>query len=88
MSVNDNESHLLAEMRRMVGKEVRRLKKQETLSDSDLDRLDKLSSTLIRIVQTEKKLTDEDVGKARQMSTAALRRAAKMRGSPPEGVSE
>ncbi len=83
MPVNDDDAHLLAEMRRMVGKEVRRLKKQEVLSDSDLDRLEKLANTLVRIVNTEKKITDEDLGKARNMSTAALRRAAKMRGPEP-----
>lgn len=88
MPVNDDDAHLLAEMRRMVGKEVRRLKKQQALSDSDLDRLSKLAGTLINIVNTEKKLEDKDLDKARKMSTAALRRAAKLRGPLPENVPE
>lgn len=85
MPVNNEASFLLAELRRMLAGQIRQLKAKESLSPEDLVSIDQIATTLVKVVKQEKLLTDEDIGKARQLSTPALRRAAKMRGAEPSG---
>lgn len=88
MPVNNEASFLLAELRRMLAGEIRQLKAKTALDASDLMKVDTIATTLVKIVRQEKALTDEDIDKARQLSTPALRRAAKMRGAEPSTSGE
>lgn len=85
MPVNNEASFLLAELRRMLAGQIRLLKFKEELTPADLLAIDQIATTLVKVVRQEKALTDEDIGKARQLSTPALRRAAKLRGAEPSG---
>ena len=67
MPANNTAPYLLADTRRLIGREIRRLKRKakqnnmsgkEGLSMGDVEMLNQLTNALVRVVKTEKELAD------------------------------